>query len=178
MQYGVTKQRLNCLSHHRLHGIWRKTGNATNTKNTVPTVKHGGGSIMSWGCLCGAGAVKLVSVWGGRWRSHIVYHLMRDENLKDSARSLIGRRKSYLHRDNDPKHTSVLVRKRYQINLLQRSPDLNAIENLKQDLKRRVHAREHSSINVSQTCCYQECQNIPQNIRANDALHKTLTWSN
>ncbi len=29
--------------------VWRKPGTAHHLSNTVPTVKHGGGSIMLWG---------------------------------------------------------------------------------------------------------------------------------
>jgi hypothetical protein len=35
--------------------VWRKPG-------TIPTVKHGGGSIMLWGCYSGAGTGKLVRI--------------------------------------------------------------------------------------------------------------------
>ena len=31
--------------------VWRKKGEAYNPKNTVPTVKHGGGNIMFMGML-------------------------------------------------------------------------------------------------------------------------------
>uniref|UniRef100_A0A8D0DAV2 Uncharacterized protein n=1 Tax=Sander lucioperca TaxID=283035 RepID=A0A8D0DAV2_SANLU len=32
--------------------------------NTIPTVKHGGGSIMLWGCFSAAGTGRLVAVKG------------------------------------------------------------------------------------------------------------------
>ena len=35
--------------------IWRKPG-------TIPTVKHGGGSFMLWGCFPAAGTGKLVKI--------------------------------------------------------------------------------------------------------------------
>ncbi len=31
--------------------VWRKPGTAHHLSDTVPTVKHGGGSIMLWGCV-------------------------------------------------------------------------------------------------------------------------------
>lgn len=35
--------------------VWRIKGDAFIPKNTIPTVKHGGGSIILWGCFAGKG---------------------------------------------------------------------------------------------------------------------------
>ena len=36
------------------HCVWRKKKDEYNAKNTIPTMKHGGGNIILWGWMEGA----------------------------------------------------------------------------------------------------------------------------
>ena len=63
--------------------IWRKPG-------TIPTVKHGGDSIMLWGCFSAAGTGRLVRIEGKI--NGAKYRGILDENLLQSAQDLrLGR---------------------------------------------------------------------------------------
>uniref|UniRef100_A0AAR2KY87 Uncharacterized protein n=1 Tax=Pygocentrus nattereri TaxID=42514 RepID=A0AAR2KY87_PYGNA len=42
--------------------VWRKPGATHHLPKTIPTVKHGGGSIMLWGGFPAAGTGRLVRV--------------------------------------------------------------------------------------------------------------------
>ena len=83
--------------------VWQKTNTAHHPEHTIPTMKHGGGSIMLWGCSS-AGTGKLVQVDGKM--DGAKYRTILEENLLESAKDLrLGQSFTFQH-DNEPKHTA------------------------------------------------------------------------
>ena len=83
--------------------VWCKLNTAHRPKNTIPTVKHGGG-IMFRGCFSFAGTGALVMMEGKM--DEAKYRKILDENLLPSARNpKLGRKFTFQH-DNDPEHTA------------------------------------------------------------------------
>lgn len=52
------------VGHNAQQYAWRRKGEAFNHKNTMPTVKHGGGRIMLWACFAANGTCALQRVNG------------------------------------------------------------------------------------------------------------------
>jgi len=51
--------------------VWRKKYAELHPKNTIPTVNHGGGNIMLWGCFSAKGTGKLIRVKGRNEQGHV-----------------------------------------------------------------------------------------------------------
>ena len=84
--------------------LWRKPNTAHHPEPTIPTVNHGGGSIMLWGCFSSAGTGKLVRTEGKM--DGAKYRAILEENLMESAKDLRLGRRFIFQQDNDPKHTA------------------------------------------------------------------------
>ena len=146
--------------------VWRKPGTAHHLPNTIPTVKHGGGSIMLWGCFSAAGTGRLVAIEGKM--NAAKYRDILEENLFQSALDLrLGRRFTF-QQDNDPKHTAKITKEWLRNNSVtildwpSQSPDLNPIEHLWRDLKMAVHQRSPSNLTKLERICKEEWQRIPK----------------
>jgi len=116
---------------------------AHHSEHTIPTVKHGGGSIMLGGCFSSAGTGKMD---GAKYRA------------KDLR---LGRRFTF-QQDNDPEHKARATMERFKTKHTHvsewpsQSPGRNPIENLWQDLKTAVHKRSPSNLTELELFCKEE----------------------
>lgn len=70
----------------------------------IPTVKHGGGSVMVWGSMCSSGTSKLHRIVGTM--DGQMYHSILSRRAIPAGKKLIGNGFIF-QQDNDPKHKTI-----------------------------------------------------------------------
>lgn len=150
--------------------VRRRAGEAFLPECISPTVKHGGGSIMIWGCMTAQG-VGEIHLCDGRMNG-VRYINMLEEVLEASIVRFfdINSENYYFQQDNAPCHKAQAVIRWFdenRVNLLDwppQSPDLSPIENLWHILKEKVRKRNYSSKNALKEAVFQEWESISPEI--------------
>ena len=148
--------------------IWRTTNEEMDPKCTVPTVKHGDGSVRCWGCMSSAGVGKLVFIDGNMTGD--MYHRILENNLLDSVKMLNLTNEWIFQHDNDPKHRAAIViswldeNKINHINWPSFSPDLNPIEHLWEEVERRMKKTSPRNVAELKECLMRMWKSIESQV--------------
>jgi len=92
----------------RLVRVRRRNGERFKSFCLVPTMKHGGGSIMIWAAISAYGAAPLKRIEGIMEQN--MYHNILVRHAIPAGKTLIGKPFIFMD-DNDPKHTAIKNKK-------------------------------------------------------------------
>lgn len=161
----VDESKYNVFGNDGKERVWRKPNMELHWKNVNTTVKHGGGSVMVWGCFSAHGVGSLVFI-EGKMDQEVYIQILRD-NLHDSAEKMGIRNIFWFYQDNDPKHKARKTREWLLYNCPKvletppQSPDCNPIENIWDYLDDRVREHQISSKTELKLRLQEEWQKIP-----------------
>lgn len=114
---------------------WKREENQLQPHHIKQTVKHGGGSIMIWGCMTAEGPGYMCKI-DGIMDQHLYRTILEDDLIQTIKFYQLDTEKVIFQHDNDPKHKAKSVQNWLTTQDFQvlewpaQSPDLISIENL------------------------------------------------
>ena len=92
--------------------VWRQSKEAFNSDCLLPTVKHGGGSVMIWGAVSWKSAGSMISLHG-RINSRDYLGILGNQ-VHPIVQALFPEGNAIFQDDNAPIHTARIVKKSHE----------------------------------------------------------------
>lgn len=148
---------------------WRRPTERIQRHHVKPTVKHGGGNFMVWGCFTWWHIGPLLNI-NGIMKKEDYLHILQTNLPEFVDKSAYPEEEVIFQQDGDPKHTAKIVKEwlsqqNFQvIDWPAQSPDLNPIENLWAITKQRLGKYRRAPENMTELWdrVQQEWNQIPR----------------
>ena len=157
------EMKINLFGSDGFKHVWRWPGEEFKDKCVLPTINHGGGNVMVYGCMSAAGVGELHFI-EGNMNSNMYCEILQQSMIASLQK--LGCRAMFQH-DNNPKHTSKTnsaLLKGMRLKVMDwpsMSSDLNPIEHLWGFLKRKVEVHRVSNIRQLRDIVMEEWKSIP-----------------
>ncbi len=153
------ESKVNLFDSDGVQHVWRRPGEDYQENCALPTVKHGGGSIMVWGCMSAAGTGELWFI-EGNMDSNMYCDILKQKMMPSLQ-------KLFSNITTTPKHTAKMTTAllmKLKVKVMEwpsMAPDLNPTEHLWGILKRKVEKHHVSKIQQLRDVIMEEWKRMP-----------------